>query len=259
MNFGRISDAAITALLTLSLLLLSACGPTYPKCNNDDHCRDKGEYCLENTCAQCRESTHCPNAANDACVTCDKGQCGRKPNCCTNKLDCGSGQKCTNNQCGPECASDADCTDGKTCNASGACVGAGKSCVNDSDCSPGQSCKSGKCTGGDGACQLGSIRFAFNQAKLTQEAQDVISANSACIRERKVVSVTIEGHCDERGTDAYNLELGNRRAQAVRRFLKNLGSGLKIRTVSYGKTRPLCTGPDESCWERNRRAEFVAR
>ena len=236
-----------------------ACGPTYPKCNNDEHCKAKGEYCLENTCAQCRETSHCPNAATDPCVTCDKGQCGRKPNCCSNKLDCGAGQKCTDNKCGPECSTDAECTDGKKCNANGACVGGNRSCVSDADCDPGSHCKEGRCSSGEGPCQLVPVRFAFNQAKLTQEAQDTISSNAACIKERQYKKVTIEGHCDERGTDAYNLELGNRRARAVRRYLKNLSSGVKVRTVSYGKTKPLCTDGDESCWSRNRRAEFVAR
>jgi peptidoglycan-associated lipoprotein len=70
-------------------------------------------------------------------------------------------------------------------------------------------------------------------------------------------SVTIEGHCDERGSAEYNLALGDRRAAAAKEFLVQLGvPGDKLKTISYGKERPHCTDHDESCWQKNRRAHF---
>jgi peptidoglycan-associated lipoprotein len=69
--------------------------------------------------------------------------------------------------------------------------------------------------------------------------------------------VTIEGHCDERGTNEYNLALGNRRAAAALSYLKTLGvDESRFETISYGKEKPLCTDSKESCWSQNRRAEF---
>lgn len=247
------------AILALLWCCGAGCGPTYPACENDKHCSEKGEYCRERICSQCRESKHCPGAANDPCVTCQNGACGRTQGCCATKLDCGSGKKCAANRCVPECASAADCSDGQSCNDRGACVAKGQRCSSDADCGAGKRCSAGACVSADGSCQMSPIPFAFNEANLTSDAQQGISDNAACLKEKGKTNVTIEGHCDERGTDAYNLELGNRRARAVKRYLAGLLPGVKIRTVSYGKTRPVCTEATESCWERNRRAQFVAR
>jgi peptidoglycan-associated lipoprotein len=72
------------------------------------------------------------------------------------------------------------------------------------------------------------------------------------------VNITIEGHCDERGTKAYNLALGEKRANAAKEYLVALGvSGSRIATVSYGKERPFDPGHDEAAWAKNRRAHFV--
>ncbi len=255
-RFMSIARSALVA----ATLLLGACGPTYPNCDGDSHCKDKGEYCLEKKCVQCRLTSHCANASTDACVACEKGQCVRKAGCCTNNLDCPSGKKCSANACVNQCASDADCVGGKTCNEQGACVSPDAAgCSSDGDCGGSLKCKEGKCVNKDGACELIPVNFAFNRANLSRSAQSSISSNARCLKERKVTSVTVEGHCDERGTDAYNLELGNRRARAVKRYLQRVARKLKIRTVSYGKARPECNDSSESCWSRNRRAEFVAR
>jgi peptidoglycan-associated lipoprotein len=72
------------------------------------------------------------------------------------------------------------------------------------------------------------------------------------------VRVTVEGHCDERGTREYNLALGARRANAVKEYLVSLGvSSARMETISYGKERPLCTQSDENCWAQNRRGVTV--
>ena len=251
--------AFAVAMLT-AVAALTGCGPSYPNCENDSHCKQKGEYCLDQKCVACRTTSHCPNAATDKCVECVAGSCERKQSCCSNNLDCGAGQKCSEGKCGAECASDADCTDGKTCNGSGACVRPDATgCKADGDCGKGLSCKEGRCINLEtGSCELVDINFDFNEAQLTRSAQDTIGANGKCLVELGATSVTIEGHCDERGTDAYNLELGNRRAKAVQKYLSQISRKIKVRTVSYGKTKPVCTDADEGCWSRNRRAEFKA-
>lgn len=245
------------SMLLGAVLALGACGPTYPKCETDEHCKDKGEFCLKTRCAQCREAKHCPGAGEDPCISCDNGACGRKPSCCANNLDCGKGQKCEANTCVAECTSDADCGEGKSCDERGACVrNTSGGCASDGDCGEGLSCKDGKCVNDSGECQLEPVPFAFNEHYLSSAAQQTMRNNYQCIKERGASKLIIEGHCDERGTDAYNMELGNRRARAVSKFLRRLSSKLKVRTVSYGKTKQECYEQNESCWSRNRRAEF---
>ena len=241
-------------------LAIAGCGPAYPKCENDDHCKEKGEYCLQQKCAQCREAKHCPGADEDRCVTCDKGACGRKANCCSNNLDCGRGQQCKMNHCVAECSTSDECVEGKVCNDKGACVRAETGgCKSDAECGDGLVCKEGKCLNEHGECQLLPIPFAFNQSYLSKTAQQSLRTTYRCMKEKGLNKLTIEGHCDERGTDAYNMELGNRRARSVGKFLKRLSRKLKVRTVSYGKTKPLCLEQDESCWSKNRRCAFVAK
>jgi len=72
------------------------------------------------------------------------------------------------------------------------------------------------------------------------------------------VTVTVEGHCDDRGTETYNIALGERRAESVKKFLVDLGvSANQLNTVSYGEERPIAMGQDEVSWAKNRRAQFV--
>lgn len=249
-----------TAVFGFAMLGITGCGPKYPSCNNDAHCKEKGEYCLQKKCAQCREAKHCPGAGEDSCVTCNNGACGRKAGCCASNLDCGRGQKCSLNRCIAECTTDDECPEGKTCNEQGACTRVESGgCKADGDCGSGLLCKEGKCVNDQGECQLQPVPFAFNEHYLSKTAQKTLRANYQCMKEKGWKRLTIEGHCDERGTDAYNMELGNRRARAVAKFLKRLSRKLKSRTVSYGKTKPNCYEQSESCWAQNRRAEFKAR
>jgi peptidoglycan-associated lipoprotein len=91
---------------------------------------------------------------------------------------------------------------------------------------------------------------------LTDSAQNGLSANLKCFKEKPVTTITVEGHCDERGTDAYNMELGTKRAKVVKDFLQSSLPKVKVKTMSYGKTKPLCSEDGEDCWGKNRRAEF---
>jgi peptidoglycan-associated lipoprotein len=102
------------------------------------------------------------------------------------------------------------------------------------------------------------IHFDFDKSILTPAAQDVLMRQAAWLRANPNVSVTIEGHADERGTNEYNLALGDRRADSAKAFLVDLGiAASRLTTISYGEERPLCTQQNEECWAKNRRDQFV--
>ncbi len=105
---------------------------------------------------------------------------------------------------------------------------------------------------------LGDIYFDYDRAELTEQARGRLARNAEFLRSRPEFQVIVEGHCDERGTNEYNLALGERRANAAREYLVSLGvSAARLRTVSYGEERPQCRQSSESCWALNRRAHFV--
>jgi len=99
-----------------------------------------------------------------------------------------------------------------------------------------------------------TVHFDYDQYGLTEEGKTTLQRQSAWMQKYPAVRVTVEGHCDERGTREYNLALGARRANAVKEYLASLGvAASRVETVSYGKERPVCTQSDESCWAQNRR------
>jgi peptidoglycan-associated lipoprotein len=106
---------------------------------------------------------------------------------------------------------------------------------------------------------LGAVNFELDKYNLSAEAKKVLEANAAIIKTKAanaVFSVTVEGHCDERGTISYNIALGEKRANEVSAYYAKLGVKMaNITTVSYGKERPLCYTATESCHAKNRRAE----
>jgi peptidoglycan-associated lipoprotein len=100
-----------------------------------------------------------------------------------------------------------------------------------------------------------TINFDTNSAVLEPDAQRMLDKQAAWLQDFPKHMVTIEGHADERGTREYNLALGERRAQAVMNYFIALGVDPKrLKTVSYGKERPICTESNEACWSQNRRA-----
>ena len=104
--------------------------------------------------------------------------------------------------------------------------------------------------------ELQTIYFAFNRSDIRSDAQSALKSNAETINGMPG-PVTVEGHCDERGSTEYNLALGERRAAAVKRYLVDLGvPSSKLRTVSFGEDRPAVQGHDESAWRYNRRADF---
>jgi peptidoglycan-associated lipoprotein len=103
-----------------------------------------------------------------------------------------------------------------------------------------------------------TIHFATDSHDVDQEAQGILAAQAKWLVAHPNVRVTLEGHCDERGTREYNLALGDRRANSAKNFLTSNGvSADRISTISYGKERPVATGSDESSWAQNRRAVTV--
>ena len=107
---------------------------------------------------------------------------------------------------------------------------------------------------------LADVHFELDSAALTDEARSTLEKHALWLQGQRDVRVTIEGHCDERGTVEYNLALGEQRARAVREYLASLGvAGARLKVVSYGKERPLDPGSDEAAWARNRRAHFNVR
>jgi peptidoglycan-associated lipoprotein len=110
------------------------------------------------------------------------------------------------------------------------------------------------------AAHLADIFFDYDQYAIRRDAQTILGANADWIKNRPGKAVVIEGHCDERGTQAYNLVLGDKRARSVKRYLEDLGvSASRLKTTSYGEIRPLCKERDESCYQQNRRAHFVVQ
>lgn len=107
---------------------------------------------------------------------------------------------------------------------------------------------------------LQDVYFDFDQSVLRSDARTALEENSKLLRAGLSSKVLIEGHCDERGTSAYNLILGESRAKSVKRYLENLGiPSTQLQVVSYGKERPFCREHNDSCWASNRRAHFVTK
>jgi peptidoglycan-associated lipoprotein len=103
-----------------------------------------------------------------------------------------------------------------------------------------------------------NIYFAFDDSTLDDQAQELLKQKAVWLQDNADASIVVEGHCDERGTNAYNLALGERRAESVKVFLVNLGiSDSRLTTISYGEEKPVDMGHNEEAWAKNRRAAFV--
>lgn len=102
------------------------------------------------------------------------------------------------------------------------------------------------------------IYFEFDQSRLMAAAQEVLKGKAQWLRGNPDTAIIIEGHCDERGTNEYNLALGERRANSAKQFLLDLGiASSRLSTISYGEERALDPGHNEEAWAKNRRAQFV--
>ena len=110
--------------------------------------------------------------------------------------------------------------------------------------------------GGQGP--LSDIHFDYNDYAVRPQDSEILHTNANWLQTNAGTRVQIEGHCDERGSEEYNIALGAKRAQAAKDYLQTLGIGSeRMSTISYGKELPLCTDHTEDCWEQNRRDHFV--
>lgn len=234
MNTSRIGLGLLGAFG--AVVFLTACPPTYPKCESDEHCKEKGEVCVQGMCQECATDANCKEG-----FVCDANKCVPRP----------------------ECTSDAACGEGKKCSR-GKCVEAGPKaeCAADDDCPSGQGCKAGKCVTvavQGPTCTFDPVHFEFNEYSLTPAVQATLSQYADCIKKGSL-RFTLEGHADERGTEEYNMVLSQRRAASVRKYLVDLGvSPGALDTVGYGENKPAVRGSNEEAWAANRRVEFKKR
>jgi peptidoglycan-associated lipoprotein len=108
------------------------------------------------------------------------------------------------------------------------------------------------------AQEVKTIYFDYDKYEVRDDQKGALQGNANFLRAHPSLKVVIEGHCDERGSEEYNLGLGDRRANSLKEALGAMGiGGDRIRTLSYGKERPVCTDSNEDCWQKNRRGQFV--
>lgn len=246
------SRALCVAFASCVLLVSTGCKPDYPKCDKDEHCKEN-EFCVNGLCQQCRDNADCQQGQ-----VCNQGRCEAPEGYCETAADCPNGQACKDNRCAP-CVADGDCGEGGRCRE-GRCLGP-NDCVSDEDCPENYECQGGTCvappTGaGDAPCQPEPVYFGFDEFVLTSTATSKLQQAAKCVNSVPGRTVRVEGHCDPRGTEEYNLALGDRRARAVTNYLTRIGvpSG-RLRPVSKGKLE--ASGSDESSWAQDRKVLFI--
>ena len=137
-----------------------------------------------------------------------------------------------------------------------------KTCASDLDCGAKQLCLNNRCvdiTPDLAECTNVRVHFPFNSDEIDSNDKSSLDRSARCLKADHALKVTIEGNADERGTEEYNMALGDRRARSVASYLGSLGaSQQQVATVSYGKENPECQEHDEACWAKNRRAALKA-
>ena len=245
------------ALLFTSGILAAGCKPAWPKCSADKECNEDGHHgvCVDGSCQECAKDGDCPKN-----FVCRGNKCLPKPECTTDS-DCTAPKICRGEKCLLECTGDAECGMGQNCMAN-RCVtkAAPPQCTVDADCASGQKCSGGACIVA-GQCQLEPVHFAYNEALLDETAKAILARDHDCLKTRPgKVHLRLEGNCDSRGTEEYNLHLGQRRADAVLKYLLNLGvPHQEMKTISFGKDKPICNEESESCWAQNRRTDLLEK
>jgi len=114
--------------------------------------------------------------------------------------------------------------------------------------------------GESGQGPLSDIHFDYNDYSIREQDGAILKSNADWMTKNSAARVQIEGHCDDRGSEEYNIALGAKRAQAAKDYLETLGIGAdRMSTISYGKELPLCTEETDDCWAQNRRDHFVVQ
>jgi peptidoglycan-associated lipoprotein len=223
----RLSHLWVTAVVCLAFA--TGCPPKYPKCSNDKDCHEK-EYCVNGQCQQCRSDGDC------------------------------NGGKCNAGRCETPPAASMSCTDDKQCPPGQSCIdGACKPCTADEQCGEGGKCNAGRCTRAanlppppNASCALEPVYFDFNESVLTTEATAAIDRDTDCVKKNHR-SVTLTGRTDPRGTEEYNLALSDKRAQAVKSRMSQLGVSTDMKINARGEMD--ATGKDEAGWAKDRRVD----
>jgi len=204
-------------------LAAAGCGGTnYPKCEKDKDCKDK-EFCVQGLCQQCRYQTDCPIDQD-----CNAGRCDVAKNYCKNNTQCPPDKRCIKFRC-------VDRPESST---------------------PNQSTSDSQATPGAGSCALEPIYFSFDSDYLDPVAKKALDANAKCIRDRSLTVVRITGYTDPRGTEEYNLALGDRRSRSTAAYLRALVGGEKVQTQASSVGEEMARGTEESSWSKDRKAEI---
>lgn len=215
-----IAQRALSIALTLGAgsVLLVGCGPTYPNCDNDEQCHE-GEFCVNGHCEDCRDDSQCPTGQ-----MCESNDCVPIPGWCNSDADCPASQECVRNHCQD------------------------RPPVVETEVTP----------PAPQVCQLQPVYFAFDESALDDAARSALTADQACMTERSITAIQITGMTDPRGTEEYNMALGDRRARSTRDHLQRLGVGRSAMTTrSVGEE--MATGADEYGWSRDRRSDITER
>ncbi len=206
------------AAWALAISSTIACGPDYPNCDQDEDCHE-GEFCVDNQCQQCRDDNDCPTGQR-----CNAGRCDAIDGYCSSDGDCPEGQECEANRCVARQARDLPQPPADD-------VGAGQ-------------------------CELRTVYFGFDSDDLDASARDAVAANARCILERDIPHVHLTGYTDPRGTEEYNLALGDRRARAVLQYLTSLGvERARLSASSMGEE--MARGTDEASFREDRKVTFT--
>lgn len=217
--------ASYLAVSIALIALVAGCGPTYPNCGEDNDCHS-GEYCVNGRCQLCRSDADC--GAGESCAA---GRCEPTPGYCTSNEQCSNGEECRANRCASVSTTQSELPE-PTSNQ--------------------------PTTPPTLACDIGAVYFEFESNDLTSTSRDQLQTVARCARERNYGRIHLTGNCDPRGTEEYNLALGDRRARAVRDFLRSLGiEGNKLSVSSNGEE--YARGEDEGGWTRDRNVSIEAR
>lgn len=212
----------------------------------------------------CNKKVHFPNCKKDADCrvdgrngVCHMGKCEE----CVDSSQCSDNKQCISNRCETPCHVDADCGLNRHCEDQ-ICH---NDCSDSNHCSGGRVCTLGRCLSQKfdpnsvaGCENIEKIHFGFNEHEITPATREQAQKLASCMQANPGFTVLIGGHTDDRGTTAYNIALGERRANAVKRYLteeKGIASN-RITTQSYGETMPIQDEKSEQAWYQNRRAEF---
>lgn len=234
-------------VLIIAALLLAACKPPYPLCKTDAHCAEHHQVCVQGECRQCNADAQCGEGQR-----CKGNLCGPLPQC---QLDaeCPADQRCRQERCGPECIADAECSPGFSC-TKGRCEKPGELRTLEEGVEDATLTASHVVAG----CQLPTVLFSFDDFSLSPEARNALDETVACLKKKGVTKLRLEGNTDERGTDEYNLALGLRRADAVKKYLVTLGfDGAGLRSITFGSVRPIDPHHTEEAWTKNRRVALT--